>query len=387
MTLLVRIAVVAALAAGGAILYYLHGLVAAQRTELEAARGRQARWQKALREAEERQVATAGEREASEGELAAVRLQIAQNESAPTRLWAVRVALLRQLLDELPSHRLAEMKLLGPLDWIEVARKTELDTTNKIRAAFEALRLQAVRRMADRLKVALQRFVEASGGQLPRQIGDLAPYLAPPVDGEMLGHYSLARTGRLGDKAETLITGRPMADFNVNISHDSYGMSHSDPKAQPGETEQDAMNRVASAVASAFSSEGGELMGDLLANVTQISRDMGATLAATLGEGFGADFNAAVAQFKSAHAGEAPKTFAQIYPFLQERQKYYDAVRPVYAKLQYMVEHQFRVPASAADLQPYLQRNIDPQVLFRDFGITVDGEHGSMNWSFSNNKK
>jgi hypothetical protein len=325
----------------------------------------------------------------TEERAAAARRAEAAREGSPAHLWSSRVQILQQLLQELPAQRLPEHALLEPLDWIEVAQDSELDTPNGIRDVLATLRAKARQKFVPLLQEALRRFTASSGGELPTKIQDLSSFLSPPATMEMLERYGLKRSGRLGATDETLIVERADSDMILSVSLSSWNMTNgSKPLPAPGETEMDALKRTAAAMGNAIGPEGAEMMQQFTRGLNALMEKIGPQMEAALGDKFDVNLKQAIATFRTARPGEAPATFADLLPFLANADQLVAVFRPMFAQIEYMRQHQGMPPSDEAQLRPYLARPFNPQEAFRamKLELSADGEHGSMSFSLGGEK-
>ncbi len=296
----------------------------------------------------------------------------------PAQLWDQRVATLKQLLDELPAQRLPELKLLTPADWIEIARAHELDTAADLRVALADLRALARKKIAAALQEALRRFTEASAGQLPTEIAQLAPHLTAPADAEMLARYELIRTGKVGEPSEKLLREKATSDLILSIGLDTWDLTNNSAlPAAFGESDADAFDRMASAVGTAVGddpTEKSEMTESIRALAGAVDVAM-KTLEPVFGDHDAVNeaLKRAVAGFTAAHPGETPVNVGQVLPFLQDSEKFAAAFRPVSAHLAYLREHDGHPPASPAQLQPYLARPFSATDAFREMKLQLEG--------------
>ena len=311
--------------------------------------------------------------------------------ATPAELWDHRVALLKQLLGELPAQNLPELRLLAPSDWIDVARRHELDTAADIRVALADLRALARKAIAGSLQEALRRFTAASAGELPADVAQLAPFLPAPADAAMLARYDLLRAGKLGDPAEKLLREKPTSDMILSVSLDGWSMNNNaDLPPAFGETGADAVDRAWKALGTALGDEVkeamaatvsprvlGELMENTMKSVEPIYGDT---------EAFGDAMKGATRNFIANHPGETPADLAQILPYLKSSDKFVDALRPAFAQLDYLREHPGHAPAGPADLAPYLARPFDASDSFRLFKLQWDGEHLTLSYNWTNTR-
>ncbi len=132
--------------------------------------------------------------------------------------WSARLRRLRQLVAEQPDQQIPELKLLEEKDWLQIAQSASLASDPQQRAALGELRSLAKLKFIGPLHDALEKFTAASGGALPSDIGQLAPYFNPPVDPAMLQRYQMATTEKAGRSDGPIITEKPSIDHEGDES-------------------------------------------------------------------------------------------------------------------------------------------------------------------------
>ena len=105
--------------------------------------------------------------------------------------WLDRVAQLKARLDQFPNLRIPEMKYLTSSDWLDVTLDNKLQTAGHVRMALARLRdmAQFKPEIGGNLQRALEAFDREHPGKRPAAMADLAPYLSPPLDQEILARY------------------------------------------------------------------------------------------------------------------------------------------------------------------------------------------------------
>ena len=290
-----------------------------------------------------------------------------------------RVALLKQLLDELPAQRLPELRLLEPADWLAIARTHELDSAADIRVALADLRAVARKKIASSLQEALRRYLATSDGHLPTDIAQLAPFLTAPADPEMLARYELTRPGRIGEPSERLLREKATSDLILSVGLDGWGLTNnSDLPAAFGESNADAIDRAARALGTALGDDANE-KSNVAASIRTLAASIGdamKSLEPVFGEAdaFGNTMKQAADQFQAAHPGETITNMAQVLPFLKDSEKFAAAFRPFFAQLAYVREHDGQPPTSPAQLQPYLARPFSAVDAFRDMKLRREND-------------
>ena len=114
----------------------------------------------------------------------------------PTNLDVDRMVTLRaqelwQKLNQAPTNWIPELQFLKDEDWRKVALGQRWETEDETRKAFGQLRNAAKERFIEQLGNALQKFGQATAGQTPAKLADVANYFSPPVELNLLDRYEL----------------------------------------------------------------------------------------------------------------------------------------------------------------------------------------------------
>ena len=109
------------------------------------------------------------------------------------RLWMAKELNLRQQFEQHPDQWIPEMKFLSSEEWLDQARKADLDTANGIRLALCNVRAAAAFNFGGQISRALQIYLDAHNQQLPDSTSELVSYFRPPVDeaGKVLSRYRM----------------------------------------------------------------------------------------------------------------------------------------------------------------------------------------------------
>jgi RNA polymerase sigma factor (sigma-70 family) len=136
-------------------------------------------------------------------ELLKLRGQIAQLRNAAevendpafqkARLWLAKEKILRQQFEEHPDQWIPEMKFLSSEEWLDLARKANLDTAKGMRCALSNVRSAATFDFAQKVSIALREYMGANNQQLPDSISQLSAYFHPPLDdaNTLLSRYKM----------------------------------------------------------------------------------------------------------------------------------------------------------------------------------------------------
>ena len=121
-------------------------------------------------------------------------IQEANDPTAMTALaWVKRVKLLKERFEQFQGKKTPEIQFLIEQDWLNQAVH-ELDTDEAYRQSMSNLRIAAKGRFAHVVNKALKEFAQANNQQLPTELSQLAPYLAPPAD-SILDGYQMTKPG------------------------------------------------------------------------------------------------------------------------------------------------------------------------------------------------
>lgn len=385
-------------AAGGAGLG--HQATRRQRAALAAQEAEIARLDAATRE-RRRQLADLQRQQTEvERELVAHRQEVALAEAGSAmKLWANRIALLKQLLQETPRRGIPEFRLLTPTDWVHAVRARELDTATEIQNAFSRLGGIARQRMSKHLQEALRAYQKNSAGRLPTDIQELAPYLPAPADLEMLKRYAMIPNREGNDSDGFLIRESATAAMILSVGLDKWDMRFNPDWKPQGETPnppdlEGEVRQKLSALTSAFENLGDfengalDVMAQLPAMV-QLVEKYSPQAEAILGEKaqFGEVLKTAVRQYVSTHDGEAPPTMAEALPYMSNADKILEAARPFMAEFRYMLDHKGQLSSDPTQLERYLKVTpADLQILLRRAKLTWDGEHVSVEFAFKSSQ-
>lgn len=114
----------------------------------------------------------------------------------PTNLDVDRMVTLRaqdlwQKLNQAPTNWIPELQFLKDEDWRKVALGQRWESEDETRKAFGQLRNAAKDRFIEQLGTALQKYGQATAGQTPTKLADVANYFNPPVENSLLDRYEL----------------------------------------------------------------------------------------------------------------------------------------------------------------------------------------------------
>jgi hypothetical protein len=102
-----------------------------------------------------------------------------------------RLNLITQWLQQHPSEKSPELKLLSAQDWLSAAEGS-LDNEVDYPFAMSKLRMAAeVKGVLPVLQAGLKEYALANSGQFPQNVGELRQYLNPPFEEELLQRYEI----------------------------------------------------------------------------------------------------------------------------------------------------------------------------------------------------
>jgi RNA polymerase sigma factor (sigma-70 family) len=123
--------------------------------------------------------------------------EVAPAKSVMNDSLAIKVALLKKQLEQMPDKKIPELQFVTERDWANAARDADLDTEDGVRQALSKLREEAENTfLNDLTKAAIKEYLAANGGVLPSDLYQLKPYFDVPVTDEMLQRYELLQTGK-----------------------------------------------------------------------------------------------------------------------------------------------------------------------------------------------
>jgi RNA polymerase sigma factor (sigma-70 family) len=98
------------------------------------------------------------------------------------RLWLAKESKLRQQFEQRPDQWIPEMKFLSDEEWLDLARKADLDTPNGMRCALSNTRAVATWDFGSKLSQALAAYMAANNQQPPDSTSELSAYFRPALD-------------------------------------------------------------------------------------------------------------------------------------------------------------------------------------------------------------
>ena len=164
----------------------------------------------------------------------------AATESA-TGVWATRIALLKQKLDQMPDKRIPEMEFLTDKDWAAATRDADLSTDDGVRQTMRALRSAAKDNFLDAMRGAFKKYAAAANGVdlpgdpaqlaqainvngalLPSDLAQLKPYFDVPVEDSTLQRYEFLRPGMMHDNLSDILVKEiaPPVDTEYDTHHE-----------------------------------------------------------------------------------------------------------------------------------------------------------------------
>jgi RNA polymerase sigma factor (sigma-70 family) len=156
---------------------------------------------------------------------------------------AIRAALLKHKLDEMPEKKIPELALLTEKDWEKAAWDADLDTDDGVRVAMCDARNKSVDTFFNFTRPALKQYLAANNGLLPADLLPLKPYFNAPVTDEMLQRYAFTQIGMLS----TNLSESVVREAAANVDEDYDSNSEMSMNGAGGSI----FNRVKSAIAKA----------------------------------------------------------------------------------------------------------------------------------------
>jgi RNA polymerase sigma factor (sigma-70 family) len=98
------------------------------------------------------------------------------------RLWIAKENKLRQQFADHPDQWIPEMKYLSDEEWLDQARKADLDTATGMRCALSNVRVAAAFDFGNKISEALHAYMNAHNQQPPDSTSQLSAYFHPPLD-------------------------------------------------------------------------------------------------------------------------------------------------------------------------------------------------------------
>ncbi len=198
----------------------------------------------------------------------------------------------------------------------------------------------------------------------------------------MLSRYTITHPDNAGAPGEPSIVSLPSEDGTLTIgpgqgtslsqSSNTKGTLPDDANPQAALT--DLMDKTLAATgpidgAQKLSQELGDALQSLQAEGTMEALGKGLE---ALGENIGPEMIRAAKEFAAAHPGEAPTVLSQLRPYYADLDKIAEAFRPALARMEYFQDHDGKMPANPAQLQPYLDKPRDPATTLRLLKFTLE---------------
>jgi RNA polymerase sigma factor (sigma-70 family) len=158
-----------------------------------------------------------------------------------TGVWATRIALLKQRLDQMPDKRIPEMEFLTEKDWAAATRDADLSTDDGVRQAMRALRSAAKDNFLNAMRDAFKKYADAANGGdlpgdpaqlaqainanaalLPSDLAQLKPYFDVPVEDATLQRYQFLHAGNMHDNLSDILVKEiaPPVDTEYDTHHE-----------------------------------------------------------------------------------------------------------------------------------------------------------------------
>ena len=216
--------------------------------------------------------------------------------------WADSLGKLRRFVADHPEQTIPQMRLVSPQEWLFWARTEKTDTPQALRELAADMRNTARGLMMEQMEKALPKYLTAHDGILPPSPTDLAPFLGPDVDAEMLGRYRMLVSGKASENQGNLVISEkaPPTDERLDTRYyfgiETFGIATGWAQGELQEARQDA--RIAFAQANGRKNQG---VAELLPYISSPAHR--GYLEATLA-------------YSTAHAGKAAGSLTDLQPFL-----------------------------------------------------------------------
>ena len=109
------------------------------------------------------------------------------------RQWLAKVARLREQFDLHPDQWIPEMQYFSDEEWLDQARRSDLESASGIRCAMSNVRVAATFDFAQNISAALMKYLIAHQQQLPESTSQLSPYFKSSITdaGTILARYEM----------------------------------------------------------------------------------------------------------------------------------------------------------------------------------------------------
>lgn len=109
---------------------------------------------------------------------------------------------LRQWFDRNPAEAIPELRYAPDSDWFETVQFFQPWNPSRLGEMASLLRARAQMDFLSRVDRALDQYLEAKDGNLPKEVSELAAYFSGPIDDAALARYRMVATGRMRDVAD-----------------------------------------------------------------------------------------------------------------------------------------------------------------------------------------
>lgn len=183
----------------------------------------------ALRDENERLSGNSTELLRLRGDVARLRSEVNNPDTAPMKAWLARVNLLKQRLEQNPQAVIPELQFVTQEDWLNAAQ-SELETDTDYRRALSILRSAGERYVASALRKALASFARDHNKQMPDTLSQLQPYLDSPLNVADLQRWEFIPASQIkvsGMGGDTVLTQKApiddVFDLRYYIGPNGYG--------------------------------------------------------------------------------------------------------------------------------------------------------------------
>ena len=112
-------------------------------------------------------------------------------------MWPARLNRLKQWLEENPSEKTPELRLLPDVTRLFSMYPRAQETDEECRRSMSVVRANAKSRVVNALTEALRRFAKDNGRQFPTALAQLKPYFNSSIEDDMLERWTILPASRL----------------------------------------------------------------------------------------------------------------------------------------------------------------------------------------------
>jgi len=113
------------------------------------------------------------------------------------QIWSRRADQLKQWLEQNPSGKIPELRLVRDQTWIDAVYGSNLENDDEYRRAMGNVRVNAENEALDIMLGGLQKYAAANGGQFPTELSQLSPYFRTLLGDDILNRYEIVPSSSL----------------------------------------------------------------------------------------------------------------------------------------------------------------------------------------------